>query len=186
MAVHESPVVNDEIEVSEEQHAAESGKTAVTGPGELKLGDGQLHDRRQEAATVAPSTESQVKVAPSTESQVKIPENASEPMHDESESNVIEHPQERDSEENAENIVREQRQIPTIRASELMSGVSTGRIGDVNRSHDLDYGRHEAIKEEAREYFGLDDEYTVPSEDSDATASPTPPNIADPADHARQ
>ena len=187
MAVHESPVVNDEIEVSEEQHAAESGKTAVTGPGELKLGDGQLHDRRQEAATVAPSTESQVKMPENaSESMHDESESASESMHDESESNLIEHPKEQDSEENAENIVREQRQIPTIRASELMSGVSTGRIGDVNRSHDLDYGRHEAIKEEAREYFGFDDEYIVPSEDSDATASPTPPNTADPADHASE
>ena len=58
MAVHKSPVVNDEIDVSEEQHSAESGKNAVAGPGEFPIGSGQLHDNRADMTPVmAPVSE---------------------------------------------------------------------------------------------------------------------------------
>ena len=74
MAVHKSPVVNDEIDVSEEQHAAESGENAVAGPGEFPIGNGQLHDNRADTTPImAPVSEpAQTQTPPVMEDQFNV------------------------------------------------------------------------------------------------------------------
>ena len=182
--------VGEEISAKEEQRAYDTGKEAANGrPVEQNLGGIQA-DEGQEPQSVSLSPESPAQGLSNTpespaQGLANTPEspaqgaNTPESAGIRTENQPQVQSQAQNTESIADNSAQNAESTTTLRASELMSSVSTGRIGDVSRVHAQDYGRHESIKDEAKEYFGFDDEYIEPSPALASTSAPTPPNTAD-------